>query len=106
MTQKKKSFEKPWETGHSGLNLEAPLERAEAVVHFRLTTGHDFLGECLTGSAWLLTRPSHSSAMPEWMATTCSNALDSMNTRLMTSSVSTGRFDVQWSKSQPRVLDK
>ncbi|GFY00812.1 putative transposable element [Trichonephila clavipes] len=40
-----------------------------------------------TGLAWLLTRPAHSAAMPEWMATTFSNALDLMNTRLMTSSV-------------------
>ncbi|GFV16413.1 hypothetical protein TNCV_1525591 [Trichonephila clavipes] len=30
---------------------------------------------------WLLTNPAYSAAMPGWMATTCSNALVSMNTR-------------------------
>ncbi|GFW11317.1 hypothetical protein TNCV_3808371 [Trichonephila clavipes] len=35
-----------------------------------------------TGIAWLQTRPAFSAALSEWMATTCSNALDSMNTRL------------------------
>ncbi|GFX82131.1 hypothetical protein TNCV_2707611 [Trichonephila clavipes] len=33
-----------------------------------------------TGLALLLTRPAHSAVIPEWMVTTCSNALDSMNT--------------------------
>ncbi|GFS72910.1 hypothetical protein TNCV_2946701 [Trichonephila clavipes] len=31
-----------------------------------------------TGLSWLLTRPAHFATMPEWMATTCSNALDSL----------------------------
>ncbi|GFT52158.1 hypothetical protein TNCV_4493801 [Trichonephila clavipes] len=48
----------------------------------------------------------HSTAMPEWMATTCSNGLDSLNTRLRTSSVGTERLGVKWSRNQVRVLDK
>ncbi|GFW31359.1 hypothetical protein TNCV_2664591 [Trichonephila clavipes] len=40
-----------------------------------------------TRLVWLLTRPAHSASMPEWMGITCSNALDSMNTRLTMSSV-------------------
>ncbi|GFU96421.1 hypothetical protein TNCV_89971 [Trichonephila clavipes] len=44
-----------------------------------------------TGLAWLLTRTARSVAMPEWMATTFSNALDSTNIRLKTSLVGTGR---------------
>ncbi|GFX63335.1 hypothetical protein TNCV_3619381 [Trichonephila clavipes] len=43
-----------------------------------------------TDLPWLLTRPAQSAAMPEWMTTTFSNALDSMNTRLTTSSVGDG----------------
>ncbi|GFT42092.1 transposable element Tc3 transposase [Trichonephila clavipes] len=39
-----------------------------------------------TGLDWLLKRPDHIVTMPEWMAITCSNALDSMNTRRTTSS--------------------
>ncbi|GFU85767.1 hypothetical protein TNCV_1791231 [Trichonephila clavipes] len=58
------------------------------------------------GLAWLLTRSANSATMPEWMATTCSNALDSLKTRLMTSSVGTGRLGVKWSRSQARALDE
>ncbi|GFT60905.1 hypothetical protein TNCV_3616241 [Trichonephila clavipes] len=65
--------------------------RAEVVGHFRLTTGHEFLG---IGLAWLLTRFTHFAAILGWMATTCSSALDSMNVRLKTSSVGTGRLGV------------
>ncbi|GFV38070.1 reverse transcriptase [Trichonephila clavipes] len=50
------------------------LETAEAVVRFRLTTGHDFLGVYLH---WL------GVAANEACPLTCSNALDSMNTRLI-----------------------
>ncbi|GFT84701.1 uncharacterized protein TNCV_2767151 [Trichonephila clavipes] len=57
-----------------------------------------------TGLAWLLTRPAHSAAMPEWMETTYSNALDSMNTRLMTPSIGIGRLSIKWSRSQARGL--
>ncbi|GFV41621.1 hypothetical protein TNCV_3627721 [Trichonephila clavipes] len=49
-------------------------------------------------------RPARSAAMPEWMATTYSNALDSMNTRLTSLLISTGRFAVKWSRSQARPL--
>ncbi|GFU79003.1 hypothetical protein TNCV_308441 [Trichonephila clavipes] len=47
-----------------------------------------------------------SAAMPEWMTTTCSNAQDSKNTRLTTSTVGTGKLGVKWSRSQARALDK
>ncbi|GFU47097.1 hypothetical protein TNCV_2616661 [Trichonephila clavipes] len=56
--------------------------------------------------AWLLTRPARSAAMPNGMATTCSNALDSMNALLTTSSVGTERLGAKWSRSQAWVLDK
>ncbi|GFX23885.1 hypothetical protein TNCV_1789161 [Trichonephila clavipes] len=51
-------------------------------------------------------RPAHSAAIQEWMVTTCSNALDSMNTRLTTLSVGTGRLgvtNVQEAKKGRRV---
>ncbi|GFV73421.1 reverse transcriptase [Trichonephila clavipes] len=44
MTQKTESLGKPWKTAYCGPNPEAPLERAEVVARFRLTTGHEFLG--------------------------------------------------------------
>ncbi|GFT97612.1 hypothetical protein TNCV_1034491 [Trichonephila clavipes] len=59
-----------------------------------------------TGLAWQLTRPDQSMAMPECMATICSNALDSMNTWLTTSSIGIGKVSVKWSSSQARALDK
>ncbi|GFV59179.1 uncharacterized protein TNCV_2339201 [Trichonephila clavipes] len=43
MTQKTKSFRKPWETQATVDPIPRHLERAEAVARFRLTTGHDFL---------------------------------------------------------------
>ncbi|GFY24288.1 hypothetical protein TNCV_1013371 [Trichonephila clavipes] len=106
MTQKTKSFGKPWKILVTVGPIPRHLERAEAVARFRLTTGHDFLEYTSTGLAWLLTRPAHSAALPEWMTTTCSKALGSLNTRLMTSSVDTGKLGVKWSRSQARVLDK
>ncbi|GFV58094.1 ras-specific guanine nucleotide-releasing factor RalGPS2 [Trichonephila clavipes] len=59
-----------------------------------------------TGLAWLLTRPAPFEALPEWMVTTCSNALDSMNTQLSTSPVGIGRLGVKLSRNQARALDK
>ncbi|GFT84986.1 uncharacterized protein TNCV_2507821 [Trichonephila clavipes] len=44
MTQKTKSFGKPWETLATVGPIPRHLERAEVVARFRLTTGHDFLG--------------------------------------------------------------
>ncbi|GFT85164.1 reverse transcriptase [Trichonephila clavipes] len=44
MTQKTKSFGKPWETLATVCPIPRHLERAKAVACFRLTTGHDFLG--------------------------------------------------------------
>ncbi|GFW52781.1 reverse transcriptase [Trichonephila clavipes] len=44
MTQKTKSFGRPWETLVTVSPILRHLERAEAVSRFRLTTGHDFLG--------------------------------------------------------------
>ncbi|GFW50275.1 hypothetical protein TNCV_4696921 [Trichonephila clavipes] len=60
-------------SGHCGFNLEAPGESRA----FAKPPRHDFLGVFLH---WLPTRPTRYVAMPEWMASTCSNALDSMNT--------------------------
>ncbi|GFW64348.1 hypothetical protein TNCV_273721 [Trichonephila clavipes] len=45
-----------------------------------------------TGLVWFLTKPADSAAMPEWMASSCSNVLHSKNTRLMTLSVGTGSY--------------
>ncbi|GFT34157.1 hypothetical protein TNCV_4385501 [Trichonephila clavipes] len=57
--------------------------------------------ECTsTDLAYLLTRPAQSAAMLELTATTCSNALDSMYTRLTTSSIRTWSLGVKWSRSQ------
>ncbi|GFS71652.1 reverse transcriptase [Trichonephila clavipes] len=44
MTQKTKSFRKPWETLATVSPISRHLERAEAVARFRLTTRHYFLG--------------------------------------------------------------
>ncbi|GFU07437.1 reverse transcriptase [Trichonephila clavipes] len=44
MTQKTKSFGKPWETLATVGSIPRHLERSEAVVLFRITTGHNFLG--------------------------------------------------------------
>ncbi|GFW57647.1 reverse transcriptase [Trichonephila clavipes] len=44
MAQKTKNFRRPWETLAAVGPIPMDLERAEAVAHFRLTTGHDFLG--------------------------------------------------------------
>ncbi|GFW38211.1 hypothetical protein TNCV_3839391 [Trichonephila clavipes] len=86
-------------SGHCGPN-------PEAVARFRQTSGHDFLGIYLHWLGWLLMKPAYSANMSEWMATTCSNALDSMSTRLTTSLVDTGRLGVKRSRSQARALDK
>ncbi|GFX97363.1 reverse transcriptase [Trichonephila clavipes] len=43
MTQRMKSFGKPWEIMATVIPILGHLERAEAVARFRLTTGHDFL---------------------------------------------------------------
>ncbi|GFS68035.1 reverse transcriptase [Trichonephila clavipes] len=43
MTQKTKSFGKPWETLATVGPIPGNLERVEAVARFRLTTGHHFL---------------------------------------------------------------
>ncbi|GFV87796.1 hypothetical protein TNCV_780781 [Trichonephila clavipes] len=91
--------------GPTVVSIPGILVRAEAVAHFRLTIGHDFLGEYIHWP-WLPMMSSHSAAMPEWMATYCSNALDSMNTRLTTSSVGTAKLGVKWSRRQAWALDK
>ncbi|GFV08884.1 hypothetical protein TNCV_3821271 [Trichonephila clavipes] len=96
------SFGKPWEALATVGPIPRHLERAEAISHFRMT----FWEYTSTGLAGLLTRPAHSSAMSEWMATTCSNALDSLNIRQMTSLVGTGRLGVKRSRSQARALNK
>ncbi|GFW49950.1 hypothetical protein TNCV_2315321 [Trichonephila clavipes] len=92
-----KSFGKPWETLAAVSPILRHMERAEAVTRFRLTTGHNFLGVYVHWLGVAANRPAHSAAMPEWMETTCSNALDSMNTRLTASSVGKERLGVRWS---------
>ncbi|GFV12794.1 reverse transcriptase [Trichonephila clavipes] len=47
MTQKTKSFGKPWETLAPVGPIPRHLERAKAVAHFRLTIGHGILGAYL-----------------------------------------------------------
>ncbi|GFX38143.1 hypothetical protein TNCV_3837421 [Trichonephila clavipes] len=59
-----------------------------------------------TGLSWLLTRPAHSVVIPAWMVTTSSNAMDLMNTQMMTSSFGTGSLSVKWSRRQAWALDK
>ncbi|GFT39220.1 reverse transcriptase [Trichonephila clavipes] len=54
LTQKTKSLRKPWETLATVDPIPRYVERAEVVAHFRLTTGHDFLGvylHCLSVAA-------------------------------------------------------
>ncbi|GFX00102.1 hypothetical protein TNCV_3080981 [Trichonephila clavipes] len=74
-------------------SITRQLKRDEAVARFHLTRGHDFLEVYLH---WLLTRSDRSEVMPGWMATTCCNALDSMNIRLTVPSVGTGRIVIKW----------
>ncbi|GFW34752.1 reverse transcriptase [Trichonephila clavipes] len=60
MTQKTKSFGKPWETLPTVGPILRHLERTEAVAYFRLTIGHDFLEVYLHwGLAWLLPLCGH-----------------------------------------------
>ncbi|GFV34837.1 reverse transcriptase [Trichonephila clavipes] len=47
VTQKTKSLGKPWKTLATVGSIPRHMERAEAVAHFHLTTGHDFLGVSL-----------------------------------------------------------
>ncbi|GFV07925.1 hypothetical protein TNCV_256821 [Trichonephila clavipes] len=86
--KKPRAFDSPSGTLTTVGPVPKHLERAEAVARFR----HDFLTVYLH---WLLTRLARSAVKPKWMATTCFNALDSMNTRLMTPSVGTGWLGVK-----------
>ncbi|GFT60103.1 reverse transcriptase [Trichonephila clavipes] len=72
------------------------LESAEVVAHFRLTTGHDPLGVYLH---WLGVAAKEACSL-------CGHAGKDGDHLLQTSSVSTGKLDVKWSRSQPRALDK
>ncbi|GFX35071.1 uncharacterized protein TNCV_2330111 [Trichonephila clavipes] len=101
VTQKKNKYlGKPWETQVTMCSIPRHQERAEAVTRFRLTTGHYFLGvthHCLGLNADEVCPCS--AALPESMVTICSNTLSSMNIRLMTSPVVTGRLDGKWPRS-------
>ncbi|GFV47394.1 uncharacterized protein TNCV_4830501 [Trichonephila clavipes] len=99
VTQKDKSLGKSWEILATAGLIPRHLERAEAVSSSHLTTGDDFLGAFLH---WLRLTADEASSLCGHVriATTCSNALDSMNTRLTTSSVSTGRLGVKWSEAK------
>ncbi|GFY01720.1 hypothetical protein TNCV_1467121 [Trichonephila clavipes] len=66
-------------SGHCGPNPKSHGESAEAVAFFRLTTGHDFLEVYLH---WLGVAANEAGTLcdhAEWIATTFSIALDSMN---------------------------
>ncbi|GFW77148.1 hypothetical protein TNCV_2725781 [Trichonephila clavipes] len=89
MTQITPSFEKPGETLFAIGPIGRHLETAETVGHFCLTTGHEFWAYTSNGMEWLL-----AAVKPEWMSTTCPNALDSLNTRLIHSSVCTESLGV------------
>ncbi|GFS83607.1 reverse transcriptase [Trichonephila clavipes] len=104
--QKKKG--KPWETGHCAGPIPKHLERAKAVAHFRLSTGHDFLGVYLhrLGVAANEACPLYSYVRMDGDHLLKCTGLDSMNTWLMTSSIGTRRLSVKWSRSQAWVLDK
>ncbi|GFX26343.1 hypothetical protein TNCV_949411 [Trichonephila clavipes] len=58
------------------------------------------------GLTCLLTRPAYSVVMPEWRATICSNALNSMDSLLTTSPVGTLNIGVKWSRSKPQVAQQ
>ncbi|GFT86421.1 hypothetical protein TNCV_3259231 [Trichonephila clavipes] len=98
---KTKRFGKPWETLATVGPISSHLERAI----FRLINRHEFLGAYLHWFG-LAALSACSADMPGWIATTCSDALDFINTRLTTSSVCTGKVCVKWSRSQTRPLDK
>ncbi|GFX27634.1 hypothetical protein TNCV_107321 [Trichonephila clavipes] len=88
VTQETKSFGKPWKTLAPVGPFLRHLKRAKVVASFRLTIGYDFLGAYLhwSISAWLRKMPAPFAAMPEWMSTTCSNALESMDTEMTSGS--------------------
>ncbi|GFU63882.1 hypothetical protein TNCV_2313881 [Trichonephila clavipes] len=72
-------------SGLCGSNSEAPGESRDCYPISVKPPDMTFWAYTSIGLAWQLTRPAHFTAKPEWMLTTCSNALDSRNTRLMTS---------------------
>ncbi|GFT96268.1 uncharacterized protein TNCV_3907061 [Trichonephila clavipes] len=82
------------------------LERTDAAVHFRLTIGQDVLGVYLPWLGLAADEACPLAIMTGWMVTTCFNALDSMNPRLTTSSVGTGRLAIKCSRRQSRVFNK
>ncbi|GFV85897.1 hypothetical protein TNCV_1422001 [Trichonephila clavipes] len=84
--------------GHFGSYSEAHGESRSCRLLFREYSS--------TGLAWQRTRPASSAPMPGWMATTCSKALDLMNTRLTKPSVGNERLGVKWPRSQARALDE
>ncbi|GFU04835.1 hypothetical protein TNCV_1289831 [Trichonephila clavipes] len=77
------------------------LERAEAVVRFRLITTHGILGVYLH---WL--GMAANEACPLFGHDRMDDALDSINTRLTASSVGSGRLGVKCSRSKAWALDK
>ncbi|GFW09218.1 hypothetical protein TNCV_2101721 [Trichonephila clavipes] len=77
---------------HCGFNPDAPGDKRGS---YPLSPNYDMMfWECTSiGFSWLRTRPA------EWRATTCSNALDSVNTRQTASSVVTASLGVKWSRN-------
>ncbi|GFW98727.1 hypothetical protein TNCV_2759031 [Trichonephila clavipes] len=94
-SRKTKSLGKPREALVTVDPIPRHLGRAEAIARFRLTTGHDFSEVYLH---WLDLASDEAFSLSGHARTTCSNALDSMHTRLKTSSVGTGKLGVKTAK--------
>ncbi|GFU64628.1 reverse transcriptase [Trichonephila clavipes] len=102
MTQKTKSFGKPWKTVGP---ITRHLERAEAVARFRLTTRHDCLRVYLH---WLGLAANEAFPL-------CDHARMDGDHQLQCTGIveypakdisSTGRLGIKWSRSQARAADK
>ncbi|GFX47534.1 uncharacterized protein TNCV_3015531 [Trichonephila clavipes] len=110
VTQNTKSLGKPWETLATEGSIPRHLERAEAVAHFCLTTVYNFLGVYYHWLGLDTGEACRTVTLPRWMTSICSNALDSMNTRVTTSSVGTGRLggpqvEYRWLRSLESRID-
>ncbi|GFU68140.1 hypothetical protein TNCV_248041 [Trichonephila clavipes] len=99
MIQKTKSFGKSWDTLATIGSIPRYLERAEAVVRFCQTSGHDFLEVYFHwfGVAANEVCPLSGNARMN------GDHMNSMNTLSMTSSVGTVRLGIKWSRSQARA---
>ncbi|GFX88088.1 hypothetical protein TNCV_159051 [Trichonephila clavipes] len=101
MTQKPKSFGKPWDTLATVGSIPRHLGRAKAAARFLLTTGHDFLEVYLRWLGLAALRPF----LNEWQPLAPMH-WTRINTRLTTPSVGTGSLSVKWSINQAWALGK